>query len=440
MVLSSGFSSAGQFGPFTYADEGTTITITAYPAPGSGHVEIPESIDGKPVTRIGPNAFSNCKGIVDVTIPTTVTDIGASAFYDCGGLTDLTIPHSVASIGSSAFVRCVGLTQVTIPSSVTEIGSEAFQSCPGLTSISIPSSVVSIGGYAFLSCRNLKSIEVDAANPSFSSSGGILFDKDQSTLICCPGAYQGAVSVSSTVTNISPRAFSECASLSAIHVDSGNPSYCSVDGVLLNKSQTTLIQCPEFYSGSFVIPATVTDIESGAFQKCQGLTDVSIPDSVTSIGPMAFRNCSSLVHVKLPASLERIEISTFLSCVRLASVELPSSLTYIGSTAFRECISLSSISIPASAVSISSSAFSVCTSLAFIDVEAANANFSSQGGVLFDKTKSTLHLYPSAASGEYSIPSSVTSVAASAFRYSSGLTRVTIPDTVINIGSHAFAE
>ncbi|HCE45896.1 MAG TPA: hypothetical protein DET40_20315 [Lentisphaeria bacterium] len=68
-----------QFGDFTYTDSGTAITITDYTGPG-GAVDIPGTIDGKPVTSIGYCAFYQCTAMTSVTIPDSVTSIGRSAF------------------------------------------------------------------------------------------------------------------------------------------------------------------------------------------------------------------------------------------------------------------------------------------------------------------------------------------------------------------------
>ena len=64
-----------------------------------------------------------------------VTAIGDEAFYDCSGLANVTIPNSVTSIGSYAFRRCYSLTDVTIPLTVTSIGYFAFEYCYALTSV-----------------------------------------------------------------------------------------------------------------------------------------------------------------------------------------------------------------------------------------------------------------------------------------------------------------
>ena len=85
----------------------------------------------------------------------SITD---GAFSDCSGLVSITIPNSVTSIGSEVFARCSCLTSVTIPNSVTIIGDKAFEECSGLTSVTIPNSVTIIGYYAFLGCTGLKDV------------------------------------------------------------------------------------------------------------------------------------------------------------------------------------------------------------------------------------------------------------------------------------------
>ena len=69
-----------------------------------------------------------------------------------------------------------------------------------------------------------------------------------------------------------------------------------MDGVLLDKSGTTLIQCPVGRTG-VTIPSSVTSIGDNTFTDCERLTRITIPNSVASIGPMAFFGCRSLKSV-----------------------------------------------------------------------------------------------------------------------------------------------
>ncbi|MGN1480929.1 leucine-rich repeat protein, partial [Porcipelethomonas sp.] len=85
-------------------------------------VEIPEEIDGLPVTNIGDCAFYNCTSLESITIPDSVTSIESGAFCGCTSLTSITIPESVTDIGDSVFEYCTSLESIKIPDSVTSIG------------------------------------------------------------------------------------------------------------------------------------------------------------------------------------------------------------------------------------------------------------------------------------------------------------------------------
>jgi hypothetical protein len=131
IILGTGF-----YGDFEYSYTATTLTIIRYNGNG-GSVNIPGTINNKPVTSIGHGVFGQ-KNLTSVTIPNSVTSIGSAAF-GYNNLTSVTIPNSVTSIGSTAFVRNQ-LTSVVIPNSVTSIGESAFNNNP-LTSVTIGANV-----------------------------------------------------------------------------------------------------------------------------------------------------------------------------------------------------------------------------------------------------------------------------------------------------------
>ena len=288
----------------TIPDSVTSIGAYAfYDCTSLTSVTIPNS-----VTSIGWGAFSYCTSLTSVTIPNSVTSIGWGAFSYCTSLTSVTILDSVTSIGGKAFCGCTSLTSVTIPGSVTSIGDSAFRYCSSLTSVTIPDSVTSIGGNAFCGCTSLTSVTIP---DSVTSIGNFAFDGCTSLT---------SVTIPDSVTSIDDGAFASCTSLTGIWVTEGNSHYASdASGVLFSKDKTTLVQCPGTLA-ECTIPDSVTSIVGWAFDGCASLTSVAIPNSVTSIGYCAFDGCTSLTSVTIPDSVTSIGICAFEYCSSLTDV------------------------------------------------------------------------------------------------------------------------
>jgi hypothetical protein len=125
----------------------------------------------------------------DYAIPSSVSSIGDGAFASSTNLIRITIPNSVTSIGDGAFSFASSLTNLTIPNSVTNIGSGAFAFCTSLASVTMGTNVANIGDSAFNYCPSLTAITVDAENPFYSSVDGVLFNKSQTTVIACPRGW-----------------------------------------------------------------------------------------------------------------------------------------------------------------------------------------------------------------------------------------------------------
>ncbi|MES2924371.1 MAG: leucine-rich repeat domain-containing protein [Verrucomicrobiota bacterium] len=341
---------------------------------------IPAAIAGKPVTRIGLNAFAGRSQLTSVAIPSSVTLIDSSAFSRCERLTNLTIPSSVTTIGSRAFEYCYGLTSLPLQPGLKTIGINAFTYCGGLASVTLPSGLLTIGGDAFA------------------------------------GTALTTVMVPSSVNSIGSRAFGVCTRLTSIVVDPASLSYSSMNGVLFNQSKSLLMQYPIAVSGDYEIPSSVTTIGADAFYGADELTGVSIPSSVTNIGDRAFSYCPWLGSVTIPPAVTHIGVRAFANS-GLTGAVIPSSVTVIGA-----------------------SAFSFCSNMKFISVDAANMNFSSNNGVLFNKDQTVLIQCPAGTSGACQIPTGVTSIGNEAFFGCSKLKRVAIPSGVISIGDYAFTS
>lgn len=284
---------------------------------------------------------------------------------------------------------------VTIPAlfgslPVTGIGSRAFASSR-VSNVIITNNVKSIGSYAFFRCASLTNVTIG------------------------PG-----------VTNIGFAAFYRCANLSVIALDSLNPSYFGMDGVLYNSNQTVLIQCPVSRQGGFTIPNSVTNLAPYAFSRCVNLTDVTIPSSVTRMGSNVFDFCLSLGSVAVPDLVPSISLCSFANCSSLTNLIIGAGVTNIGSYAFVFCTNLTSVVIPNTVASISPDAFDFCTGLTNLVL---GAGIRSIGNASFWNCIGLPSL---------TIPNSVTNIGTNSFWFCIGLTNITIGSGVSKIGAKAF--
>jgi len=122
----------------------------------------------------------------------------------------------------------------------------------------------------------------------------------------------------------------------------------------------------------------------------------------------------------------------------LTSIIIPNSIKKIEFSAFGYCSNLTSFFIPILVRKIDSMAFSGCENLTTFTVHHDNPVYSSENGVLFNKDKTKLILFPPGIHGDYIIPDSVTEIGEWAFSFCKGLTSIIIPNSVKKIGYNAF--
>ena len=334
-----------------------------------------------------------------IFIGKTMTANAADSYSENSGTTENGLEYLIYTD-----VDCIAITgysgsekNVEIPASINGLPVEsietgAFSNCAKLTSITIPDSVTYIGFDAFSGCTGLTSITLP-----------------------------------NSIVDISSSTFSGCRGLTSI-----------------------------------IIPDGVTYIGFDAFSGCTGLTSITIPDSVTYIGDNAFYNTAwyenqpdGLIYagkvlykykgempenteIKINDGTKVISSSAFWCCSRLTSIIIPDSVTRIGNDAFFGT-SLTSVTIPKGVTSIDDFAFSCCTDLTKFNVSENNENYASVDGVLFNKEKNCLVLYPNGKSDKkYIIPDSVKTINRCAFNNCTELTEITIPDSVTNIEDFAF--
>jgi hypothetical protein len=310
---------------FTFETNNGTLTVAKYTGSG-GAVIIPDGFGSLPVTCIGGYAFYYASGVTSVTIPDSITNIGLFAFQWCS-LTGVTMGNGVTDIGAGAFENCSGLTTVAFGNGLRTIGNYAFANCPVLTDVSLPSSVTNIGELEFTLCSSLSAINVDTSNPVFSSVNGVLFDKNQTTIVEYPGGLGGSYTIPESVTNIGFGAF-ESTSLTSVTIGNG----------VVSVGENAFSSCSSLTNVS--IGNRLASIEGGTFAHSSGLVSISIGTGVTAIGEDAFAGCSSLTSITIPNGVTSIGTHAFDGCSSLTNVTIGNGVSSIGDYAFWSCTSL----------------------------------------------------------------------------------------------------
>jgi hypothetical protein len=431
---------AGTYGDLTYTSDGSSITITDC-ATTATNVVIPNTLESLPVTIIGRGAFYGCSNLTDIALANGVTSIESFAFSQCASLTNVVLGSTITNVGSQAFKFSENLATIsvdpantyyssidgalfnadqtvlevfpagktgsyTVPDSVTNIFDRAFMSSR-LTDVTLPSSVIRIGESAFQHGTNLTAITVHSTNPNYMDQEGVLFNRDQTSIIQYPAGQTNSIyTLPNGVANIEKGAFTKSYHLSTVVMPN------TVTNIGRYAFELSLIE-------SITIPDSVTDIESYAFLNCTNLISIVMGQGVTDIGTRAFGDCINLVNVSFPNSLTNLDGYTFSGCASLTSIILPSGINSIGALTFFGCTSVTNITIPNSVTSLEQQAFYSCVSLASITIP---NSVTSIGNYVFAECTDLTGVY-----FEGDAPSS--SVATSIFQEADNVTVYYLPET-----------
>ena len=324
----------------------------------SGAVVIPETVEYAEstfrVTSIGMGAFAFCENISTITLPVTITNIGMYAFHECHSLSSINLPEGLVSIGEAAFYKCGSLLPITIPSTLTTFGLHPFVDCVNMTKVTILSNSV------------VSAVYTKESNLSH------VFGKQVTEIVLGEGvtaigeyAFNGfvnlqKVTIPSSVESIGNSAFGECV-LKDVNINSNSiigAKYSKYSGTLagifgdavenyyLGDDVTTIGDCA-FYNGTNIkslhLPAQMTSIGEGAFNKCTGLTgEFSFPEGIEILRAYVLQDCSGITSVKLPNTLKEIYTYALAGC-DITELTLPASLTGIGMYGLADCKGLTSL-------------------------------------------------------------------------------------------------
>ncbi|MBO5378084.1 MAG: leucine-rich repeat protein, partial [Ruminiclostridium sp.] len=443
-------ASAETDGDYTYTvlSDGT-VSITKYNGTAT-ELAIPSVIDGKTVTTIGENCFSNNASLTSIVMPDTVLYAEKGAFMWCSKLTNITLsanlktlgnnalrgnslitslklPKTLESIGVDAFSLMNGLQSITVaddnnyfktvdgvlynkemtqiilypcqktdtsytmPDTVTEMSDKCFEYAKNLETITLSKNLTAISRYAFSDCRKLKSLTI----PEGVTSIGDYAFKQSSALT--------TVHLPSTLTTIGDSLFFNNFHFTGFTINENNETFSVEDGILFNKDKTQLLIYPMGKPDkSYAVPESVTDIADHAFYYAAYIEKLSFGSKLNSFGNWTFSGCDSLTEVVIPESLTDFGRATFDGCDNLTEITIPSKVTKLSDYTFRDCGKLAKIEIKGTIKEILSYCFSgtPITSISF--------------------------------------PAGLEKVDYGAFYNCSNLTDVNLPDTIIYMGHDVF--
>lgn len=314
-----------------FADDLTNIEVNAF----SGCTNLKKISKLNNVTKINDYAFNNCRSLEEVNIPDGVTSIGNNAFYNCKSLKGINLPDTVSTIGNYAFAGCESVEKFNIPKNVTYLNYGLFKNCKSLKSINIDENITKLGKELFKNCTSLEEVYIPY-----------------------------------TVKSIDTGIFDNCTSLGGIYIDSNNPSYTDLNGILVNKEKTKLILYPAGRtSKTYTVPIGITSFEDGAFGYTQNLEKVIFQDGVESLSYELFYKNNSIKSVELSDSVKTINDRAFFGCTNLEEITLPDSVTKLGTGVFTDCTSLKKAVIPYSISELSDNTFYNCSSLEDVTLE-----------------------------------------------------------------------
>ena len=313
-----------------------------------------------------------------ITIPTIVSYEGTK--------------YIVTSIGDDTFNTYPKITEVILPEGLTRIGILAFNHCTALTEINIPNNVTIIDRNAFSNCTQLNKLRIG-----------------------------------NNLETIGANAFDGCSALEEINILATTPPTVASDA-FTNVSRDIPVYVPQ---------ESLEDYKKtlwGVFNLKANESPIIVDGLEYSITDTTARHMELIGYETMPEGTLDIPAT-----VNYQGTDY--TVTAIGSSAFEGCYAIEQVNIPAGVTLIGSWAFDGCSSLAHINVAAGNTAFSSEEGVLFNKDKTRLIMYPVARPGEtYTVPDGVTNILSNAFERCGTLVEVTLPASLTVISNHAFAK
>lgn len=366
------------------------------------------------IDKITSYAFYGQNNLTEVIIQDGVTSIDIYAFCQCNNLAKVILPKRVTSIGSYAFCGCSRLAEITLSEGLADIGSYAFKGCSSLAEITLPESLTIIGMDSFKECENIKKLTV-SCNLNVQKIG---LNKLEEVIITKGTGKMYSYNNRSDSLNYYGNTpwFMSRYSIRKITLEEGIYEVSSY--AFYGQNNLT-----EF---AIKLPGSLTNIGDNAFEKCSGLTELTIPDGVETIGNDAFAGCSNIKSLTIPSHIDASIIGTnkleevvitkgtgtmysyndnyantpwYKNRYGMKTIKLEEGIKVIGDYAFYKQIIITEMTIPKGTIRIGAYSFASCNSLEKLVVpesvkEIENTAFNSDIGlVLYVYNNSYAHRF-----------------------------------------------
>lgn len=374
------------------------------------------------IEEIGAEVFTG-RMFRTVTVGSKVTSIGASAFADCQYLesiifenADAALDGNALTIANNAFQKCVRLSNLVLPVRLTTIGDTAFSGCKALAGeLVIPANVTTVGKQAFQDCAGITAVKVLGAKTSFTAE-------------------------SSKFT-----VFTGCKALASVTIAEANENYVTADGIIYSKADGVakeLLYCPAMNAGQAVeadgvmtntayVPNTVSKVWANAFEHAMAVEAVIFQENTEAPVDLQLTAYSFMTNTAYPSQLKTVVLPKGMTKVAASSFTTSNT----SSTSQFKASKITSITIPNTVTLVDSKAFAACKDLTTVIFE--------EGGtadLILGTANSTTANGPfngCSALASVNLPERLTKIGAGTF-YSTALTEITIPSTVVEIWNGAF--
>lgn len=402
-------------------------------------IEIPDEIEGIPITEIIPEAFKS-SNVRNVKLGRNIKTIGDYAFSGCSYITEIKLPAALEKLGNSAFSECRGLVKVVFNDKLVSIGRKAFMNCRAITSVELPDSLVKIDENAFSGCQKLSKVKfgADLANLGTGAFYGVnlMYMEIPATvekLNGCPLLYTDYDELPDIAIRILdpecvlggersewkdfiiicdegsvPEKFCEDNALrhctyeqyqkgkydKRVDTEYGEVfsndtmSWCMVDGgyevfdITMGDEEELII--PDEIGG---VPVVAVSNNLSSRENNSKVRKIVIGKNVRTIWSAAFFEYPALEEVVCGENLERIMSLAFYGCESLKKVTFNEGLKEIEHTSFFNCTSLDEINGLGSVTSIKQGSFYMCSpdflilpeSVQYVEQAAICMNYSPQG-------------------------------------------------------------